>query len=142
MMRQDVNVEDCHWSAQNVVMVQLLRADRKENCKISPMTIENSQSAQQKTFQKTVPVGDANTSNLFQHLENKHKHSTEWEECKALERLSRANSEARKTLCGAFGQIKASVFKCLGHIGLKNCFIVFCKLYQIVFPHILNYLSL
>lgn len=32
-----------------------------------------------------VTVRDGNTSNLFQHLESKHKHSTDnWEECKAL----------------------------------------------------------
>lgn len=35
-------------------------------------------------LQKTVPVRDGNTGNLFQHLENKHMHSAGWEEYKTL----------------------------------------------------------
>ena len=41
-------------------------------------------------------VKDSSTTNLFQHLENKHKHSAEWAECKRLRAAAAAAQAAQQ----------------------------------------------
>lgn len=46
-MRPDVDVEDCDWSAQNIVSGSAIGGEDMllKNCQIGPLTLENSETA-------------------------------------------------------------------------------------------------